>query len=181
MGKGGLPRARLVAAGARAPRAIAAALTLTGLSMGLLWGAIPGCSRDFVATVPPPCPFTGITRADRNGNLLGVPDPEDWCATSVSDSTTGLWFAWPNPTADSVSIRFSLAESCEVSVGMEGPGCGILYFTVSDSLLPPGVHEYVWDCHYLHGARVPAGIYRCYMLTDSFGCHGDIDIRDARR
>jgi hypothetical protein len=159
-------------------RTLVRAVAVIGSSLPLLFGIAPGCGRDFVATVPPPCPFTGITRADRGGNLLGAPDADDWCAASVSDSTTGLWFAWPNPTPDSVTIRFSLAESSDVGLAFEGPGCGIYYYSPEVLRFPPGIHDYVWDCRYPGGGRVAAGIFRVYFTAGSFQCQGDIDIRD---
>ncbi|MBN1827390.1 MAG: T9SS type A sorting domain-containing protein [Candidatus Eisenbacteria bacterium] len=86
---------------------------------------------------------------------------------SGAPARTALLGAEPNPFNPSTTIRFSLAEREEVSLRVFDTR-GRLVRTLSDRILPAGIHTVRWDGRDASGAPVPSGVYFIRMDAGSF-------------
>lgn len=123
--------------------------------------------------------FAGITQTDLTGAILSN-DPDDWgCMDTVFNQVTDttprsvvpshLCFepAYPNPTVDGINIRFLLPVTLQIRLWVtDGRGFTL---QLSNNTFEPGSYDYYWDC-----TSVPPGIYRAYLETALWSCHGDI-------
>jgi hypothetical protein len=133
-------------------------------------------------------PYRGITFTDRNGCTLKS-DPDDWCIETIEPKENSAVApiagpyvfipAYPNPVdKDDEKITISFFTSAEVKIKITIDD--IDYKTVNvlvDSVFKTGMYSIKWDFKDNLKNTVPGGMYRCYMFTDDFKCHGDIWIK----
>jgi hypothetical protein len=143
-------------------------------ALGLLLLVAPECRNEGSHDDRPLCEFSGITAVDAQGNFQST-DPDDWCWMGQSGVPHTLRPAWPNPAADSCSLRYTLEYESEVHLILIGPDCSEVR-VLKDGISSPGPTWLVWDLRDGRGNRVPPGIYRCQMTAGSWTCHGDIQV-----
>ena len=125
--------------------------------------------------------FSGITETDES-SIVGVEDPDDWCMApqppgDPPTSCFALYPPRPNPMGPRTTIRFRMAATDSVFIAIIDSKCTVVRTVFAGSAYA-GETSLVWDgSDDVGGARVPPGIYCCVMVTDSFSCHGDIEVQ----
>lgn len=126
--------------------------------------------------------FLGITTTDGTGAVIGSPDPDDWCVSTVGPGNIpyqhALWPAFANPTSSSIVIKFGLPEEDSVEIYiLAWPDVKVR--EIVNGVRIPGTYELTWNLRKDNDSLLAPDIYRCVMKTDDFICHGDIQIISA--
>lgn len=137
--------------------------------------------------------FTGITETDSDGTLIGNIDSDDWCEfefdIDATNSDFGLNPAYPNPVnsqewgpfGNSYQICYQYSSPFdstwsnfnEININIINSNNDTIY-NLSD--------EYVNGqravCAYIADSVVVDLVYRMYISSDDYNCHGDIQFEE---
>lgn len=123
--------------------------------------------------------FLGITTTDGDGAVVGNPDADDWCVSTVGPGNVpyqnALWPAYANPASRSVVIKYGLAEEDSVEIYiLAWPDIKVRQ--IVNGVRSAGTYELTWNLRKDNDSLLAPDIYRCVMKTGDFICHGDIQI-----
>jgi hypothetical protein len=144
----------------------------------LLGGIVlPGCDRS--SDPVEEYQFLGITQTDQTGAVIGSPDSDDWCLSSVGPGNVpnehALWPAYANPAITNCTITFGVSQTDSVDLFIvRWPNVKVRQ--IANGPYGPGTYALTWDLRDEKGVRLAPDIYRCIMKTADFTCHGDIQI-----
>jgi len=93
----------------------------------------------------------------------------------ISTVSNTLFPAYPNPASGSISIKYSLEKSAQVSLYVRDESNLIVIRLLNNVTQPAGAHSVLWN---LRNEGVSAGFYRVFLKTDSFSAKGDIKIEE---
>ncbi len=105
-----------------------------------------------------------LSAARLSDGTSGVPQPQQ-----VAGTVSYLSPAFPNPSGEGTSLRFTLSGETHADVSVYDVS-GRLVRRLLDERLPAGQHGVEWDGHTDAGQRVAAGIY--LLAVDAGSYHG---------
>jgi hypothetical protein len=136
----------------------------------------------------------GITETDSDGNLIGNIDPDDWCEfefdMDATDSDFGLNPVYPNPLTpqewgpfgNSYRVCYQYSTPFD-STWSNFNNIDINIISFENDTIYSYNDEYangqIAICSYIAADSVVVNsIYRMYMSSDEYNCHGDIQFEE---
>jgi len=99
-------------------------------------------------------------KIDSLGNILGVQEQPQ----PALEPLLYVWQPFPNPTASTVNVRFSLGVSTQISVNVFDVS-GRKVTQITQGWLSAGEHSVQWNGTSQNGLRVSAGVYFVNVLA----------------
>ena len=126
--------------------------------------------------------FSGITVTNEVGDIISI-DTDDWgCSDTIYQPKSNIrpqdivptvfcfGPAYPNPSTGPVNISIEVPVVTSTRVWLTD-GRDFTVELLNDTL-EAGVYDIVWD-----GSGAGPGIYRAFIETDFWQCHGDISLQ----
>lgn len=120
--------------------------------------------------------YSGITETNEGYEIISV-DADDWGCSDIIEPDTGSHMslpekycfgpAFPNPSTDVTMLQITVPVKSFIKVWLTD-GSNFTVELLNDSL-NPGMYFFAWNC-----SDVSPGIYRAFLETNLWQCHGDI-------